>query len=76
MRTTIEFEADTAKVVEAVRSERGRGVSDAVNELIRRAALASRVVVPFVPKTHDLSLTIDVSNISDALDFLEGPDAR
>lgn len=76
MRTTIEFDSDTAKVVEAVRNERGRGVSDAVNELIRRAAMSTPATEPFVPKTHRLGLTIDVSNVSDALDFLEGPDAR
>lgn len=56
--------------------ERGRGVSDAVYELIRRAAVATPAAVPFVPKAHHLGLTIEASNIFDALDFLEGPDAR
>lgn len=76
MRTTVEFDADTAKAVEALRAERGRGVSEAVNELIRRAMLATPDRPPFVPRTHALGLSIDVSNIADALDFLEGPEAR
>ncbi len=76
MRTTVEFESDTAKLVEQVRKERGRGVSDAVNELIRRAAVATPAVAPFVPRTYPLGLKIDVSNIADALDLLEGPGAR
>lgn len=76
MRTTIEFDADTAKVVEQLRAERGRGVSEAVNELIRRAAMLPTERPAFVPRTHALGLSIDVSNVSDALDFLEGPEAR
>lgn len=34
MRTTIEFDDDTAKVVEALRREPGRGVSEATNLLM------------------------------------------
>ncbi len=75
MRTTIEFDSDTAKLVDQVRAERGRGVSDAVNELIRRGAMAERSTATFVPRTHALGLTIDVSNVADALDLLEGPEA-
>ena len=76
VRTTIEFDADTARVVEQVRAERGRGVSDAVNELIRRALMVPPDRPPFVPRTHALGLSIDVSNVADALDFLEGPETR
>lgn len=54
MRTTVEFESDTAKLVEQVRKERGRGVSDAVNELIRRAAVARRagLLIPGPGRGH------------------------
>ena len=31
---------------------------------------------PFVPTTRHLGITVDVSNIADALDHLEGSDAR
>jgi hypothetical protein len=32
--------------------------------------------VPFVPRTAALGLKLDVSNVADALDFLEGPESR
>jgi hypothetical protein len=76
MRTTVEFDADTAKAVERLRAEHGRGVSEAVNELIRRGMRAEPAGAPFVAKTHALGLKIDVSNVADALEILEGPDAR
>lgn len=75
MRTTIELDDDTAAEVRRLRAEEDRGVSDAVNELIRRGMLAPRRIAPFVPRTHKLGLKIDVSNVADALDLLEGPDA-
>jgi hypothetical protein len=31
---------------------------------------------PFVARSQKLGIKIDVSNIADALDLLEGPDAR
>ena len=76
MRTTVEFDPDTAKAVEQLRKEHGRGVSEAVNELIRRGLLHTQDRQPFVPRSHSLGLQVDVSNIADALDLLEGPHAR
>lgn len=75
MRTTIELDPDTAKAVQRLRGQ-GRGVSAAVNELIRRGLLAEPGERAFVPRTRRLGIRIDVSNVSDALDLLEGPDAR
>ncbi|CAN5890654.1 ribbon-helix-helix protein, CopG family [soil metagenome] len=76
MRTTVEFDVDTAKAVERVRTERGGGVSDAVNELIRRGLLAAPAPGTFVARTRPVGLTLDVSNVADALDLIEGPQAR
>lgn len=76
MRTTVEFDADTAKAIEAMRRERGTGVSEAVNELIRRGLLAPDPGGRYEPIHRELGLTIDVSNVADALDLLEGSDAR
>jgi Ribbon-helix-helix protein, copG family len=76
MRTTVEFDPDTAKAIEALRRERGTGVSEAVNELVRRGMVAPPEAAPFEPIRRDLGLTIDVSNVADALDLLEGPEAR
>ncbi len=75
MRTTVEFDPDTAKAVKALRAQ-GKGVSEAVNTLIRAGLLAEHSRPPFVQRTHPLGVRIDVSNVADALDLLEGPDAR
>lgn len=76
MRTTVEFDADTATAVEQVRRDRGIGVSEAVNELIRRGLLPRGDRVAFRQRTHPLGLKLDVSNVADALEALEGPEAR
>ncbi len=76
MRTTVEFDDDTAKVIDQLRRERGIGVSEAVNELIRRGLLPRPEGEPFRQTTHPLGLRIDVTNVAEALDLIEGPEAR
>lgn len=76
MRSTVEFDDDTEKAIEALRREKGLGVSEAVNTLIRRGLLPSKPSPPFVQRTHPCGHRIDVSNVVDALEMLEGPDAR
>lgn len=76
MRTTIDFDDDTAKAVEALRKESGLGVSEATNQLIRRGMLAPPPESSFRPRSRKLGLRIDVSNIAEALDVLEGAEAR
>lgn len=76
MRTTVQLEEDTAAAVENLRMEKGIGVSEAVNELIRLGLLAGEKRGRFVQKTRDLGLKIDVTNIADAIEILEDPMAR
>jgi hypothetical protein len=76
MRTTVDLDDDTAQAVQELRRQHGRGVSEAVNELIRRGLLAEQPAEPFRPRTRPLGIRIDVSNVADALEVLEGPDAR
>ncbi|MEP7021255.1 MAG: ribbon-helix-helix protein, CopG family [Pseudonocardiales bacterium] len=76
MRTTVELDDDTAQAVQQLRQEQGRGVSEAVNELIRRGLLARPHAHRFEPRTRSLGIRIDVSNVADALHLLEGEDAR
>jgi hypothetical protein len=76
VRTTVEFEEDTAKAIEALRRERGIGVSEAVNLLIRQSLLPREPRRPFRQRTEPLGLLVDVSNVADALEALEGPAAR
>lgn len=76
MRTTVEFEPEVARAIAELRRERGLGVSDAVNELIRRGLLPRRHEQPFRQRTAPLGLRVDVSNVAEALDALEGPTSR
>ncbi len=76
MRTTVEFDEDTAMAVTRLRKELGMGVSEAVNHLVRRGLVAPAEQPPFVQQTHPLGLRIDVTNVADAIDLLEGPQAR
>lgn len=76
MRTTVEFDADTAAAVDQLRGAEGLGVSEAVNELIRRGLLPRPERGRFTQPTRSMGLRIDVSNVAEALDLLEGSDAR
>lgn len=76
MRTTIELEPDTAAAVERLRREQGLGVSEAVNTLLRRALVERDDPRPFRQTTASLGLRLDVSNVADALETLDGPRAR
>lgn len=76
MRTTVELEDDTAAAIDELRRSEGIGVSEAVNRLIRRALVARPEAAVFEQRTAPLGLRIDVSNVAEALDVLDGPEAR
>lgn len=76
MRTTVELDDDASRAVQQLREERGLGVSQAVNELIRRGLLPRPEAGPFRQRTRALGLRIDVSNVAAALEDLEGIEAR
>jgi len=76
MRTTVEFDDDTAQAIEAFRHERRAGLSQAVNELIRRGLVAQPARPPFRQRTAPLGVSIDTSSIADALELLEGAATR
>jgi hypothetical protein len=76
MRTTVTLAEDVAAAVARFRRERSVGMSEAVNELIRRGLAAGRSPRPFRQKTHDLGTGIDFSNVGEAIETLDGPAAR
>lgn len=76
MRTTVTFDEDTAAAVDRLRRERGIGVSAAVNQLVRRALARPEPRERFVQRTSAGHARIDVTDIADALDLLDGPVAR
>jgi hypothetical protein len=73
MRTTVDFDPDTAQAIRALRAERNLGLSEAVNLLIRRGLLAEPTRPPFKQRTAPLGLVVDVSNVAEALEVLDGP---
>jgi hypothetical protein len=77
MRTTLTLADDVAAAVKRLRRERSIGISEAVNELVR-AGLARQQTptAPFRQKSHDLGISIDVDNIAEALETLDGPTSR
>lgn len=75
MRTTVEFD-DAAQALALLRRESGMGVSEAVNHLVRRGLAAETAREPFVQQAHSLGIRVDVSNVAEAIDLIEGPHSR
>ena len=76
MRTTITLDADVAAAVNNFRLQEGVGKSEAVNRLIRVALIKKRPRKPYVHRTVDSGLRMDVSNIGEVLEFLDATDDR
>lgn len=76
MRTTVDLDDDTAAAIALLRRDNGLGVSEAVNELIRRALVRRPTATAFRQRTRSLGLKIDVSNIAEALETLDGARGR
>lgn len=75
MRTTITISDDVAAEMERLRREEGLGPSEALNRLARRGmARHDPARSPYVHRSADLGLTIDVSNIGEVLDLLDEAD--
>lgn len=76
MRTTITFDADVAQAITQLQHEEHVGVSAAVNSLVRRGLIASREREPFVQRTSEGNARLDLTDVSDVIDLLDGPAAR
>lgn len=71
MRTTVDLADDVAAAVEKARRERGLGLSEAVNDLVRAGLIPHAPRPPFRQKTYSMGLKVDVSNIGEVLDMLD-----
>jgi hypothetical protein len=76
MRTTITLAEDVAAAVGRHRSEHAIGLSEAVNDLIRKGLVAERRAERFEQVTHDLGEGVDAANVADTIETLDGPAAR
>lgn len=76
MRTTVTFDDDVAAAIENLRRERHIGVSAAVNELVRRGLSRSNAPSRFVQRTSSGHARLDMTNVAEVLELLDGPAAR
>ncbi len=76
VRTTINLADDVAAGLEKLRRERGVGLSEAVNDLVRAGLTVERPASAFRQKTHDLGDGVDFSNIGETIETLDGPTAH
>jgi hypothetical protein len=75
MRTTITLSEDVAAGIDKIRRERGLGLSEAVNDLIRVGLMDRGNRPPVEFPTHDMGIEIDVRDIGEAIETIERPDA-
>jgi hypothetical protein len=77
MRTTVTLADDVAAELQRLRRERSMGLSEALNELARAGMVHRRAPrARFVQRTNDLGLRVDVTNVAEALELVEGADYR
>ncbi len=74
MRTTVTLDDDIAAALERLRRERALGLSEAVNELIRAGLLVRQGHRTFRQRSQEVGLRVDVANVAEALEQLDGPD--
>jgi len=72
VRTTIRLDDDVAAAAERLQRERHIGLSDAVNTLARDGLRAHPPRQAFRQRTSNLGLRVDVSNVAEALELLDG----
>jgi len=72
MRTTVDLDDDVAAAVERLRRERHLGASEAVNQLARAGLLRKDPRPRFVQRTANAGRMVDVSNVAEALELLDG----
>lgn len=76
MRTTVTLEPDVARAVERLRRERGLGLSAALNELARGGLVPPSSGDPFEQRTSPMRARVDVANVAEALEVIDGPASR
>jgi hypothetical protein len=72
MRTTVNLTPDIEAEVARLRREQGLGTSEAVVLLARRGLARSAERRPFRQRTAPLGARLDVSNVAEVLDLLDG----
>lgn len=75
MRVTVDLTHDVLAGVKKTSELNGTDFDETVNHLIRRGLADRPESKPFRQRTRSIGLKIDGSNIADAIESLDGPDA-
>lgn len=75
MRTTIALDPDIEAEVDRLRRQEGLGLSEAVNTLARRGLVPNQRETPYEFNPRPLHALIDLTNIADVLEMIEGDGA-
>lgn len=74
MRTTVRLDDDVAAAAERLARERHISMSDAINDLARAGTAIKPERKPFKQRSEPMGEPlIDISNIAEALEVLDGP---
>ncbi len=73
MRLSRTLDLDVVAAVEHLRETEGIGLSEAVNGLIRQGLVGRDTRAAFVQATSPVGIMIDVSNVHEALNLIDGP---
>lgn len=57
VRTTVTLEPDVAKMLDSLQRERGQGLSEVLNDVLRRSAASEPARAPFVQRTSPIGIT-------------------
>lgn len=77
VRTTVTLADDVAAAAEQLQRERGLGISEAINELVRRGLVATVLPKPFRQHTSAMGpATLPIDDIAGLLEALDGPAAK
>jgi hypothetical protein len=76
MRTTVTLAKDVAAAVRRLQRERGVGVSEAINRLARAGLSVKGPPAAFRQRSADIGLRVDVTNVAEALEVLDGARGR
>jgi metal-responsive CopG/Arc/MetJ family transcriptional regulator len=76
MRTTVVLDDDVAAAIDQLRRSDSVGLSEAVNQLIRAGLRQVPRARRFRQRSAPLGLRIDVSNVAEALETLDGAGGR
>lgn len=76
MRTTITFDEDVAAAIRRVQKTRHVGVSEAVNSLVRQGLGTTQAPPRFTQRTSSGGALLDLTDVADVLDLIDGPGTR